>query len=225
MRPVNLLPEGQRRHQPGGRGGSAYVVVGVLAACLVMVLAYALTARSVNQTTSDTAEVRAEADRLEAEAGSLGPFGDFAAVKETRAASVRQLADARFDWERLTRELARVLPDGAWLQSAEASVSGPGGAAAAPSDGTTTVQPGAKLTGCVPRQPDVATLMVRLGRMNRVEDVVLNESARETDDAQPTFDSCGRYFKYDVDVLFSAAPISESPAGTKAVPASLGGGS
>lgn len=223
MRPVNLLPESQRRRRPEGEGKSAYVVLGMLAALVLMVGLYVVTANQVTSRSADAASAAAEADRLEAQVASLGAFGSFAQIKQARVASVRQLATERFDWERLMLELARVLPANGWLQTAEASASG------ATDDGSATATaaagPTATLSGCLPRQPDVAELMLRLRRMHRVEDVTLTESALEDELAAPSIDSCGRYYKFDISVAFASALPAEAPDGQRRVPAALGGGS
>lgn len=224
MRPVNLLPESQRRRTPTSDGKRAYAVLGVLAVLLAMTGLYVVTANQAISRSNEAAEASAEADRLEAKAASLGAFGDFAQIKETRVASVRQLAAQRFDWERLMLELARVLPADGWLQTAQASVAGAGEesgvTATAPTGG-----PSATLTGCLPRQPDVADLMLRLRRMHRVEDVTLSESLLEDAQGVPSVDSCGRYYKFDIGVSFAPAVADEAPDGQPRVPAALGGGS
>lgn len=221
MKPVNLLPESQRRRTPTGDGKSSYVVLGVLALLLAMTGLYVVVSNQVTTRTEAAAAAGAEADRLEARVSKLGAFGNFAQVKETRVASVRQLAVGRFDWERLMLELARVLPDGGWLLSADASIGGDGAADAAGASGGPT----ASLSGCLRTQSDVADLMLRLNRMHRVEDVTLTESSQEDSSASPTVDSCGSYYKFDVVVSFSAAAPAEAPDGQSKVPASLGGGS
>jgi Tfp pilus assembly protein PilN len=224
MRPVNLLPESQRRRDPGARAGSSYVVVGVLSALLVMTLAYVLVSNQVTSRNDEAAAASAEAERLEARVGALGAFGDFTQVLQTRATSVRELASSRFDWERLMRELARVLPDEGWLQEAEASLTGE---EAAGSTGLPVAAGGPQinLIGCTPKQSDVASLMVRLRRVHRVEDVTLNESKREKAGSPASLETCGRLYQFDLDVTFAAAVASEAPAGRTSVPASLGGGS
>ena len=78
MRPVNLLPESQRRRQPSGQGGSAYVVLSGLACLLIMVAVYVLTANKATSRDNDAAAASAKADRLEARAAEIGAFGDFA---------------------------------------------------------------------------------------------------------------------------------------------------
>lgn len=224
MKPVNLLPESQRRRAPASDSKTGYIALGVLCVLLLMTAAYVITGNSVTSRTNEAAVASAEADRLEAEATRIGAFGDFATAKQTRLASVHQLASSRFDWERLMRELARVFPAGGWLQKAEASTTGEmdGG------DSATGVaaSPTAVLTGCMPEQSDVAALMLRLGRMHRVEDVTLEESTRSDDGAQTTLDSCGSLYQFNLTVTFSPAPPpAEAPDGRRTVPVSLGGGS
>lgn len=227
MRPVNLLPESQRRRKPQGGGNGAYIALGGLAVLLVMTAGYVLSANNVTKRQNETVAASAEADRLEAQATELGPFGNFAQIKEMRVAAVRQLADSRFDWERLMRELSRVTPKGGWIQEVKASVSGAlegaptttTDAAAAPSG------PSMAVTGCLPRQSDVADMMLRLRRMHRVEDVTLTESVISDLRGTPTLDNCGQLYQFDINVAFAAAAPQEAPDGETRVPAALGGGS
>jgi Tfp pilus assembly protein PilN len=232
MRPVNLLPYDQRRGPAGARPGSAYVVVGVLGALLVMAVAYVLSSNQANARKSDAAAARIQADRLEREAQQRASFTDFAQIKETRLASVATVAASRFDWERLMRELARIMPGGSWLQSADASVAGTpssttaGAAAASTSASAAPTGPSAQLIGCTPRQSDVARMMVRLREVHRVEDVKLNQSSQETADAEASVEACGSLYKFDLTVTFTQSrPVVETPRGARGVPASLGGGS
>jgi Tfp pilus assembly protein PilN len=237
MRAVNLLPDQHRRRPRGASGvkNGAYAVLGVLGVLLVMALVFTLTANQANSRKTQAAEARQEAERYEAQVAALGAYANFTAVKETRVASVRQLAESRFDWERLLRELSAVLPSGTWLKEASASVTGDTGAAgasatAAPAAPTATAgggQPGVSLTGCAPAQGDVAKLMVRLRQMYLVQDVELTESARGEGASAPTIDNCGTNLEFNLTVTFEAATpgAPEAPAGKRTVPAHLGGGS
>ena len=229
MKAVNLIPTDQRRAKASGeRSGGAYVVLGVLGVLLVMALAYVMTANGVNDKTSKAAKAQREAETLEAQASQLDSFTDFASIKEQRLAAVLTAAQTRFDWERLIRELSRVMPAGSWLQTTQASVLGDPNAVATPTAAATVAAPtapSATLVGCTPRQSEVAKILVRLRSLHRVVDVELNESLREQGVQDVTVDSCGPLYKFDVTVTFAPAAEAEAPQGSDSVPASLGGGS
>ena len=229
MKAVNLIPNEQRRARATGeRSGGAYVVIGVLGVLLVMAVLYAMTANQVNDRETKAAEASQQADALEAQAKQLGSFTNFASIKEQRLVSVVSTSQTRFDWERLMRELSRVMPKNSWLQTTEASVVGEDAASTtgASSSSPVPVGPSATLAGCTPTQADAARLMVRLRQMHRVSEVTLNESGRELGDQETTFDSCGNLYQFNVTVSFAPIPpASEAPRGANSVPASLGGGS
>ncbi|MEA2408824.1 MAG: hypothetical protein QOE69_2943 [Thermoleophilaceae bacterium] len=227
MKAVNLIPGDQRRSRPSGeRAGSGYVVLGVLAVLLVMAVAYVMTGNSVNENKTKATQAQQQADALEAQAAQLDAFTDFASIKEQRLAAVMTAADQRFDWERLMREVSRVMPDGSWLHTTEASVLGDPSAVVSPADPTAApTGPSATFVGCTPKQSEVAKILVRLRAMHRVDDVELNESLRETGVSDVTVDSCGPLYKFDVTVKFTPAAPPEAPRGASSVPASLGGGS
>jgi Tfp pilus assembly protein PilN len=228
VRPVNLLPQDQRRRPAGeGTGRGAYIVCSVLGLLLAMVAAYVHTANSVTEHENQAAAVRAEADRLEAELAAQANYTGFADIAQQRLTSVAGVAETRFDWERLMREVSRVMPEGSWLQATDASVIGdpnstalaPAGAVAAPAG------PYASFVGCTLDQSDVAQIMVRLRQLHRVEDVKLNESSQEAVEGDATVDNCGALYKFDVAVTFTpTGPVSGAPRGSERVPASLGGG-
>jgi Tfp pilus assembly protein PilN len=233
MKAVNLVPNEHRRAQASGaQAGSSYVVLGVLAVLLLMAVAYVFTSNSVNKRTSDAAAAKSQADQLEAQVAARGAYTNFSQIKELRLANVRTVADTRFDWERLMRELSRVMPSGSWIQTTDASVTGNvTGTDPVPATSTTGVpvipQPKANLVGCTPDQSDVAAMMVRMRQLHRVSDVELNESVKQLgSSSDASVDNCGAYYKFDITVTFDAAePATEAPRGESQVPASLGGGS
>lgn len=233
MKLVNLLPERHRPAAPsGGRSGSAYLVLGALGAVLLGALLYAFTAHQASSRAAEAADVAAEASEAEAEAARLAPFGDFHAVMDTRVASVSQLAQARIDWERLTRELAHLLPQSTRLMSFEGSTT-----PAAATTGTTTptsttaTGPSVVLAGCAESQPSVARTLVRLRRLEGAEDVTLEESGRDGDAAAVASTSsvasgdCGSGYSFSATVHLS--PVTADAQGletSEKVPVSLGGG-
>jgi hypothetical protein len=196
-----------------------------------MAVVYTLTSNQANSRKTQAAEARQDAERYEARVKQQGVFGSFAAIKQTRVASVKQLATSRFDWERYLRELSAILPRGSWIQETNASVTGEveseGGASTSSTSGGATGQPSAKLLGCTPRQGDTAKLMVRLRKMYLVDDVTLNESTQGESNTPPTVENCGRLWQFDLTVTFKAAAPTgdEAPPNRKQVPVSLGGGS
>ncbi len=235
MKPVNLIPRDQRRGRPSDSGGrGAPIALGVLAALLAMVVVYVLTSNTVTDSKNKAQAASAAADKLEAEAGQKNSYASFAQIAATRTLSVSQVAATRFDWERFMRELSLIMPDGSWLQSADASVTGDPVSATASTPSTPTpatgaaavVQPAANLIGCTPNQDDVAGMMVRLGQLHRVEDVELNESTAGEKDQEVSLANCGELYTFNITVKFTATePSHEAPLGTNRVPASLGGGS
>jgi Tfp pilus assembly protein PilN len=248
VNPVNLLPAKHRPRTPtGGQQGSAYIVVGILGALLVMVVFYVLTVNSVNSRKNQVAHAKADTGRAQARASSLTSYGDFSKIKDQRVQSVKQLAGGRIDWERLTRGLARVLPNEVWLTSASASASGTpaaagtsGGAAAASSaaGAGTFTGPKVELVGCAPTHAVVAVTLVRLRELSGAQDVQLNEITRpepttgggSSSTSGPASSSgggggCGLVHgqpaaKWDATVSFNQNPGSS----TAGVPKSLGGG-
>jgi Tfp pilus assembly protein PilN len=194
MKAVNLLPEKHRpRQATGGSGKGGHVVLGVLGAVLVGVLVYVMTLNSINDSKSKITKATIEAAQLNEEANSLGPYGDFAKIKAERVKSVMQLAQDRFDYERLVRELAHVLPPDVWLVNASASSSADGAsstpgasptppaATAAPAtgaSGTAPASPTLLLQGCARDQTQVAVTIVRLRELQGATDVSLDHSTR-----------------------------------------------
>jgi Tfp pilus assembly protein PilN len=250
MKAVNLLPEKHRPRKPtGGQSKGGYVVLGVLGAVLVGVLVYVVTLNSINDSKSKIKEATAEAARLNEEANSLGPYGDFANIKAERVKSVMSLAQGRFDYERLVRELAHVLPPDVWLVNATASATGdpnststtptpPAGASGAAGAAPAPVSnPMLKLDGCARDQSQVAVTLVRLRELQGATDVSLDHSTRGEDStsAAPSAPSggssggsdasCGTTggkpnYSFTANVTFAPA----SPEQPATAPNRLGGG-
>jgi Tfp pilus assembly protein PilN len=237
MRAVNLLPAKHRPRQAGGgKQGSSFVLLGVLGALVVAVLLYVVTVNGINNSKTEIAQAQAEAQRANAQADSLGAYGNFAKVKQDRVSSVKKLASGRIDWERVLREVAHVLPSGVWVNKADAQ-DATGGATttttstSSSTSGSSAAQPQITLAGCAWSQPAVAEALVRLRQLDGATDVTLDHSTRPEDTGSSgsgdTTGSCGMHngqpnFDFQMTVVLSSS-VGETDAVGKVVD-SLGGG-
>ena len=240
MRPVNLLPQKHRPRQgSGGSSKTSYVVLGVLGLFLLAAVGYVMQSNKITKGQSEIAIAQQKTAEARARTQQLGPFGNFAAIKEQRVSSVRQLAESRFDWERSVRELAHILPAGVWLRDFDASVApGAGGGTGASSGDNSWAGPSIRLHGCAQKQPQVAVLLVRLREMNGVHDVRLADSIRGEDaksgagaggDSATGGDDCGTHNKrgnYEFNAIVEFEQPQPVPADKASeTPVRLGGGS
>jgi Tfp pilus assembly protein PilN len=235
MRAVNLLPAKHRpRQATGGKSGSSLVLIGVLGALVVAVLLYVVTVNSINNSKSQIAQAKAEAQQANAQADALGPYGNFAKVKQDRVASVEKLASGRMDWERVLREVAHVLPTGVWVTKADAQDASAGATSSTSSStpGAGAGQPQITLSGCSWSQPAVADAIVRLHQLDGATDVSLDHATRPAASGSSGADSagaggCGEHggqpnVEFQVSVALSADSGQTDTVGK--APASLGGG-
>lgn len=240
MRPVNLLPTNLRPRKPSAaQDNSAYVALGILGALLLALVFYVLTLNQIASGKGEITELRAETEQANRRSADLAPFGDFERVKQTRVASVKQLATTRLDWERHVRELAKVLPSGVWLTKLDAT-SPTDSTQSATSSGEITDAPTLTLTGCAPRQRDVATTVLRLRQLHLADEVSLDESTKADAEANggaggsspaPSASGpdaaagCATGYTFSVTVLLESEPVDSGGADSGRVAASLGGGS
>ena len=117
MRPVNLIPPEDRRgdRAPLRTGALPYAVVAALVLGLAAVSSVVLTGNTVSERESELASLEAREAQAQARVQALSPYAEFASLEQTRHDTVASLAQSRFDWERVLRELALVLPDDVWL--------------------------------------------------------------------------------------------------------------
>jgi Tfp pilus assembly protein PilN len=183
MKAVNLIPPEQRRGSPGTpsrSGGAVYILLGFLGVLVVAVAAYVLTTNSIQDKKAELGRLANKTTAAEAQAAALKPYRDFAAMRQTRAATVSSLAASRFDWERAIRQLSIVLPDDVWLTSLVGTVapgvSLSGGAGSSSALRGAQQGPAIELIGCTTSQAEVARVMVRLRQMDDVTRVSLSSS-------------------------------------------------
>lgn len=241
MRPVNLIPVEDRRGEnaPLRAGPLAYVVVGALVAVLAGVTALVLTGNQVSDRKAEVERLEREDAAAAARAQRLAAYTQFQAVRAQRVATVTSLADSRFDWERVMRELSLVLPSDVWLVSLNASASPSAGADGESSGGGGSTSgsglrasapgPALEISGCAAGQEGVAGFVTVLKDIDGVTRVGV-QSSQLADEASGAGVSAGgdatsgssgedcrtRDFiaKFEIVVAFDAAPVPIAGAST-----------
>lgn len=241
MRPINLIPPEDRRgeHAPLRTGPLAYIVLGALVLALVGVIALVLADNQVGERESEVAKLEREDAAATVKAQRLVAYTQFQQMSEQRVATVSELADSRFDWERVMRELSLILPGDVWLTgltataSPEVSVEGGGGGSAGASLRPQIPGPALELDGCATGQDAVAGFVTALKDVDGVTRVGVQSSelGEEEEGTQSTEigsdtaesgDECRtRAFiaKFSVVVAFDAAPVAASADAVEAAPA------
>lgn len=249
MRPVNLIPLEERRgqHAPLRTGPVVYILVGALVLVLGAITAMVLTHNQIAETKAEVTTLKREDAVAVAKAKRLAAYTQFRTMSEQRVETVRSLADSRFDWERVMRELSLVLPSGdVWLVNLTATASpdvsvttnsgssGTGGASLRPS----APGPALELTGCAAGQESVASFVTALKDIDGVTRVGIQSSELGEEQEGEAESSSGgstevgaatgtssdecrtRKFiaKFTIVVAFDAAPVSATGEGEEAVP-------
>src|SRR4051794_32360362 len=236
MRPINLIPPEDRRgvaRTSSRSGGLAYVALGLLVVVLLGVMLVVLADNKVSDKKDELAGLQTQSTELAAQAAELTPYTTFHSTRDTRVATVAALADSRFDWERVMRELALVLPKDVWLSNLTGTVS-----PAVQIEGSEGIPlrdsvpgPALELVGCTTSQDSVAGLISALKQIDGVSRVAVQSSRLPTlaasdsgGGAAPAVPAGGdsdcqtRDFivKFEIVAAFDAAPtpLSSTDSGT-----------
>ncbi|MET0559260.1 MAG: PilN domain-containing protein [Solirubrobacterales bacterium] len=213
MRPVNLIPPDLRRGDsaPLRTGPLAYIVLGALVLMLAGVSMLVLANNKISDRKAEVVQLHREDAAAKAKAERLASYTQFQAMSEQRLATVQSLADSRFDWERVLRELALVLPKNVWLDNLGASASA--GESSGESGGgglTSSVQgPSLVLSGCTTSQDAVAGFVTALKDIDGVTRVGLESSTTAADSGAAAGGGCassGSSTQFSLVVAFDAAP-------------------
>lgn len=243
MRPVNLIPPEERRgdQAPLRTGPLPYIVLGALVAVLVGITAMVLVGNQISESKAEVAKLESEDTVAAARAQQLASYTQFRSMSEQRVATVQSLADSRFDWERVMRELSLVLPSSVWLTDLTATASpavsvGGGGGGSGGSLRAQVPGPALELSGCASGQEAVADFVTALKDIDGVTRVGVESSELGEEEEEETAsstevgastgssgDECQtREFiaKFAVVVAFDAAPVptEESAESTVAAP-------
>jgi Tfp pilus assembly protein PilN len=226
MRPVNLIPTEERpgERKPMRGGPLAYIVVGALVAALLGVTVFAVTSNQISDSKAEIATLEEEKADVEARAQALDAYTQFHSLREQRVATVSSLADSRFDWERVMRELALVLPGDVWLTnltgtaSPQVSVEGAGSVGLR----STILGPALELTGCASSQDAVAGFVQALKEIDGVTRVgvptsALSGGSGSSSSAGGTCQTRDFIAQFQMVVAFDAAPVPVE-SGSEAAP-------
>lgn len=216
MRPINLIPDEERRSGVVARTGPvAYLIVGALGVLLIGVVMLVLFNNSIHDREGEVARLETEKAAAVAQASKLSAYSSFKQVSEDRTRTVAELADSRFDWVRVIRQLSLVLPGDVYFDSLGASGGGGEGGIAGPS---------LDITGCAHGQPAVAGFVASLKEIDGVTRVELNnstlneeaESGGSSGDEGGHSDPCSKpgTAQFEVLVAFDAAPPSPDSSGS-----------
>jgi Tfp pilus assembly protein PilN len=234
VRPVNLIPDEERRgdRSPARAGSISYLIVGALAVLFFAVVALAFTGKKISDKESEKQAAEQELTAATARAESLREFQDFRVIHDTRTSTVKSLAQSRFDWERVMRELSLVIPSNVWLTNLTGTVSPDvalnDGAEIAIRD--TVAGPAVELVGCTVGQDEVAAFLAALEDIDGVTRTGIELSERgETegasgaaaDSAGGAIDGCpARDFIYTfkIVVAFDAVPAPPAASAAPGVP-------
>ena len=182
MRAVNLIPG----DVAGGSGSSAgpALLLGGLAVLLALVTALVLTGNTIKERRGELAEVQSQVAVAQAQADATRPYREFAALARARVETVRQLGEARFDWEDAFSDLATVIPDDVWLSSLTGTVTTGvavegGGSGAASGLRSAIPNPAIELTGCTVSHGSVVRLISRLRLLRNVQRVSLADTSKD----------------------------------------------
>jgi Tfp pilus assembly protein PilN len=239
VRPVNLIPPEERRGErtPLRAGALSYVVVGGLLLALAAITGLVFTGNQVTEREGEKASLEGQLVEATARAQALAPYGEFASVEEARQATVISLAQSRFDWERVLRELAIVIPESVWLTDVTGTVAPE---VALTDSGTVATRaeipgPALELIGCARGQVGVAELSAALRDIDGVTRVGVQSSklpetaaaavaaptGEQSASGDPGDECRLRDFvaKFEIVVAFDEVPIPAIAAGAPTTPA------
>jgi len=230
MRPVNLIPIEDRRdgRGPMRTGPLPYLLLAALVLALAGVTALVLVGNQISDSKAEVAQLKREDAAATARAEKLAAYTQFRSLQEQRLATVTSLADSRFDWERVMRELSLILPHNVWLvslnatASPEASVGGGGGETGTGLRGSIS-GPALQITGCASGQKGVAGFVTALKDIDGVTRVGVQSSEvsglTSSVSSGGTGADCrtrGFIAKFEIVVAFDAAPAPASASPTEA---------
>jgi hypothetical protein len=196
-----------------------------------------LTGNQIKDREAEVAELEATELAASTEAESLRAFADFASLSQARTQTVTSLAQSRFDWERVLRELALVIPDDIWLVSLSGGAAGGGAEGGEAALGGELPGPSLSIAGCGVSHEAVASFLEALKDIDGVTRVGISGSALgesssagapessedsagdcQTRDFIARFEIVAAFDEVAVAAVPGAAPAPAAPATPEATP-------
>lgn len=219
MRPIDLTPSEMRQgaRAPMRTGPIPYILLGALVVVLAGVALLVTTGNQVSERETEVAQLKRENAAAKRQARRLAPYVQFQSLHEQRLNTIASLADSRFDWERVVRELSLVLPADVWLTELSASASGQGESGGGLS--ASIAGPAMELEGCTVGQESVARLVTALKDIDGVTRVAVASSelpSKGEGEASSSGEESGggsecstrkNIAKFKIVIAFDAAPI------------------
>ena len=223
MRPVNLIPPEERRGQSAtkGSGLAAYLIVGILAVAVIAVGASTYFGNQVSEKEAEVAALESDVQSAQAAAASNASFVSLQSIRDARVLTIDSLAKSRFDWERVLRELSRIIPEDVALTNVTGTVSPDvsveGGTTVPFREGVTG--PALEIVGCAKGQRDLAAFIASMHDIDGVTRVTAPEGVRgeapsEEDGAASSTASGGGCARaadsaFQLVAAFDAVPVPE----------------
>lgn len=220
MKAVNLIPPEERRgdRAPLRTGSLPYALVGALALALVGMTLVVTTQNTIADRKAEVATLQQQEADAKARATSLASYADLATLQQARTQTVTSLAESRFDWDRVLRELALVIPQNVQITNLSGSVSpgteAAGGTTSGGDLGAGITGPSLSMSGCATGHIAVAGFITAVKEIDGVTRVGVSNSSRSdgTSGASSTASgaggcSGGNIATFNLVAAFDAVPI------------------
>jgi Tfp pilus assembly protein PilN len=203
------------------------MVIAAMVLLLLGVFALVSTNNQISDRESELARLEVKERQAAERAQRLSAFTAFRSVEALRTATVASLAQSRFDWERVMRELSLVIPENVWLVnltgtvSPDVAVENEAGVAARDS----VEGPALEIVGCTTSQDRVAELVSALEDIDGVTRVGVQSSQQgggETAGSGGSTEDCRTrnfIYKFELVVAFDAVPTPPTATEVPSVPA------
>jgi len=205
----------------------------------------------VSDRKSEKASLESQVAEAQSQAQHVQSFTDFASVQQARETTVSTLAQSRFDWERVLRELAIVIPHDVWITNLNATVSadaasslGTGSGASTSSSSASAVSdtisgPSLEIQGCAGGHEAVARFLAVVHDIDGVTRATVMSSERPVQTGASAATSSAsasggdsqecssRKFvsRFDMAVAFDAVQLGAPSGSSTATPTTSTGGS